>query len=107
MLRLTFVHPDAREETVEVEVGTTVMQAAIANDVVGILAECGGAAMCATCHVYVEPEFVSRLQEIDPVENEMLDSAAAPREASSRLGCQIPLGEQLDGLRVRIPQTQT
>lgn len=107
MPRVTFIHPDAREETVEVDAGTTVMRAAISNDVEGILAECGGAAMCATCHVYVEPEFASRLGDIDPVEDEMLDTAAAPRESNSRLGCQIPVSEELDGLRVRIPHTQT
>lgn len=107
MPRVTFIHPDAREESCEVESGTTVMRAAIANDIDGILGECGGAAMCATCHVYIEPEFLVLLGEIDPVEGEMLDSAASTRQPNSRLGCQVLIGEELNGLRVRLPPTQT
>jgi 2Fe-2S ferredoxin len=63
--------------------------------------------MCATCHVYVEPEFAARLGAIDPVEDEMLDTAASPRQSNSRLGCQILIAEELDGLRVRLPLTQS
>ncbi len=129
MPRITFIHPDAREDSFEVDAGTTVMRVAIANDIDGILGECGGAAMCATCHVYIEPEFIDLLMPIEPVENEMLDTAASPapvqqppiepvenemldtaaspRQSNSRLGCQVLISKELDGLRVRLPPTQT
>ena len=105
-MRVTYIHPDAKEETVEVDPGSSVMRAALDNDIDGIVGECGGAAMCATCHVYVESEFLPLLQSPEPIEDEMLDTVASPRPSYSRLGCQIVLDRDLDGLRVRIPPCQ-
>lgn len=82
------------------------MEGAIKNGVDGIVAECGGACMCGTCHVYVEEQFLSRLKPMRDDENEMLDTTACPRRPNSRLGCQIPVTKELDGLVVRTPETQ-
>lgn len=103
---IIFVQPDGRERSVSVADGTTVMQAALTQDVAGIIGECGGSAMCATCHVYVDDTFAGRLPEPDAVEREMLDSTAAERRVNSRLGCQIVVGPELDGLRVVVPDRQ-
>ncbi len=92
--------------TVAVPVGDSVMEGAIANNVEGIVAECGGACQCATCHVYVDDAFADLLKPADEGELEMLTNAFAERRANSRLGCQIRLTRELDGLMVRTPEAQ-
>jgi 2Fe-2S ferredoxin len=77
------------------------MEAAVDNDVDGVVAECGGACACATCHVYVDPEWQERLPAIEAMEDAMLD-AVMDRQPGSRLSCQIELTAELDGLRVRV-----
>ncbi len=104
MPRVIYVEAGGGRHEVEAAAGTSVMQAAISAGVPGIVAECGGAAMCATCHVYVEP--LPGLPAIGPVEEEMLDSAAAERRPTSRLSCQIKLKADLDGLVVHLPERQ-
>ncbi len=106
MPKITYIQPDGAEQVLEVANGTSLMQAAIANGVPGIVAECGGSAMCATCHVYVEPEWLEQLPAMDAVEQEMLDSVADERLPESRLSCQLLVSPQLDGLKVRLPRTQ-
>lgn len=106
MAKIVYVAADDQRIEVEVDAGANVMRTALANNVPGIVAECGGSAMCATCHVYVDPEFASRLPERGEVEDEMLESAVAPRTEFSRLGCQIELPEGMERLVVRIPETQ-
>lgn len=103
MVRVTFVLPDGSERVVEGERNSSAMRAAVANDVPGILAECGGACSCATCHVYVMRGDPGGPSE---TEAEMLDFAASPREPGSRLSCQITLTEALDGLVLRVPDSQ-
>ena len=88
------------------DAGTSVMMAAVTQDVDGIVAECGGSLMCATCHVYVDEAFADRLPAMTPDEDEMLEAAASERLPSSRLSCQIELSDELDGLVVRLPDTQ-
>jgi 2Fe-2S ferredoxin len=87
--------------------GQSLMQAAVANNVDGIDAECGGTMTCATCHVYVREEFLAKLPDMTGDEDATLDFTAAQRKANSRLSCQIPLTEALDGLTVDLPETQT
>lgn len=106
MSKIIFLQPDGSEQTLEVANGTSVMQAAIANGVPGIVAECGGSAMCATCHVYVESTWLDQLPPMDAVEQEMLDSVADERLPESRLSCQLVVSPALDGLKVRLPRTQ-
>jgi 2Fe-2S ferredoxin len=105
MPQITYVQPDGSRRTIEVAQGATVMQTAIANDVPGIIAECGGAAMCATCHVYVDPADAGKLPPVAEVEHEMLDSAADERRPNSRLSCQLVM-EGIDELVVHIPARQ-
>jgi 2Fe-2S ferredoxin len=106
MPTITYVQPDGSEQALQVEDGTTLMRAAVTNGVDGIVGECGGQAMCATCHVYVRPEFAGRLPEIDDEEEEMLDCTTAERTENSRLGCQISVGTGLDGIVVDVPAEQ-
>lgn len=104
MPRVTYIEACGTRHDVEAASGTSVMQAAVAAGVPGIVAECGGAAMCATCHAYVEP--LPGLPPVGAVEEEMLDSAAAERRPTSRLSCQIKLKPELDGLVVHLPDRQ-
>ncbi|MCC3298014.1 2Fe-2S iron-sulfur cluster-binding protein [Arthrobacter caoxuetaonis] len=103
MPKVTYIQPDGTEMIVEAEASASVMRTAVSSGVPGIVAECGGSAMCATCHVYVEPGDRARLPEISAVEDEMLDCAAAEREEGSRLSCQLRVDVDI---RVRIPETQ-
>ena len=82
------------------------MEGAVQNGVQGILAECGGACMCATCHVYVDEAWLARLDPIEEEEQEMLGSTAAERKVNSRLSCQIRVTAELDGLVVNLPPKQ-
>jgi 2Fe-2S ferredoxin len=103
-------HRDGATEVVTADSGSNVMRAAVQNGVAGIVGECGGQAMCATCHVYVREPYLGSLPGISEDEEEMLDCTAAPRdERRSRLGCQLRLGAGADGLEeveVDVPPTQ-
>jgi 2Fe-2S ferredoxin len=105
MPRVTYVQPNGEPKTVEVPVGTTAMEAAVDNDVAGIVAECGGACSCATCHVYVDPAWLAKLRPPDAQEDGMLD-CVLDRRPNSRLSCQIVLKNELDGLVVRVADEQ-
>ncbi|MFB9950636.1 2Fe-2S iron-sulfur cluster-binding protein [Rhizobium puerariae] len=104
MTTIVFRQPDGSERLIEAEAGTSVMQAAILNGVEGIVGECGGSAMCATCHVHVE-EGADGLDAIGDTESEMLDCTASPRDACSRLSCQLFAG-QVERIAVRVPERQ-
>lgn len=106
MPTITYVQPTGDADTLTVEENTTLMRAAVTNGVDGIVGECGGQAMCATCHVYVRPEFADALPEISDDEEEMLDCTTAERTERSRLGCQIAVGPEQDGIVVDVPSDQ-
>lgn len=105
MAKITYIQADGSEETIEATDGSTVMETAIDNDVNGIVAECGGACSCATCHVYVDPEWVAKTGVPDSMEDGMLD-CVLDRQPTSRLSCQIQVSDEIDGLVVRIPEHQ-
>jgi ferredoxin, 2Fe-2S len=107
MTSITFIHPDGREQRIPIDVGESAMQAATRQDIDGILAECGGNAMCATCHVYVDENWLPRLPAMGDDEDALLDGTAAERRANSRLSCQLKLSADLDGLILRLPERQT
>jgi ferredoxin, 2Fe-2S len=107
MPKITYVHVDGTRTTLEVAIGTSLMQAAVAHGLAGIVAECGGSAMCATCHVYVEEQLLSLLEPVAAVEDAMLDSTACQRKPNSRLSCQLMATEAMDGLVVHLPEAQT
>jgi 2Fe-2S ferredoxin len=105
MPKITYIEPDGTPRTVEAEIGATVMETALKNDVPGIVAECGGACSCATCHVYVDEAFAAKIEPPSPMEEDMLDFAFEVKP-NSRLSCQIKVSEALDGLVVRTPAYQ-
>ncbi len=90
---------DSTGNTVEVnaQVGLTVMEVAVDNNIAGIVAECGGACACATCHAYIDEAWLDRLPAMDDMEDAMLDSVL-DRRPNSRLSCQIEITDELDGL---------
>ena len=102
---ITFITHDGTEHVVQGREFSSVMNAAIDNLVPGIDADCGGECSCATCHVYVEPDWMDAVGQPGDREEEMLD-LNPEREANSRLSCQIPVTEALDGLTVRVPEFQ-
>jgi ferredoxin, 2Fe-2S len=105
MPSITFRQHDGSSRTVEAELGSTVMETAIKNGIPGIVAECGGACACATCHVYVDQAFMSLVGDPQPMEEDMLDFAYDVRP-TSRLSCQIRVRPELDGLVVETPEKQ-
>lgn len=107
MPSVTYVSHTGETTTIDVPVGATVMENAVKNGIDGIVAECGGACMCATCHVYVDPAFLDLLDPIGEEQEEMLGATAAERKPNSRLSCQIQMKPQFAGLIVRMPERQT
>jgi 2Fe-2S ferredoxin len=107
MTTITFINPDGSERRIAVATGESAMQAATRHDIGGILAECGGNAMCATCHVYVDDAWSSRLPAMADDEDALLDGTTAERRPNSRLSCQIKPSADLDGLILRLPERQT
>ena len=105
MPKITYIAFDGEETTVDAKEGMSVMQTAVNNGVDGIVAECGGACSCATCHVFVAQEWFDKLPEAQSMEKEMLDFVMDPRP-NSRLSCQIKVTPELDGLVVHTPESQ-
>jgi 2Fe-2S ferredoxin len=107
MVQITYVEPSGTAIELDVTEGWSLMQAAVAGGVDGIVAECGGSCVCATCHVYVDPERAGELPEPSEDELELLEEVKAERRPTSRLSCQIKAAPDLAGLKVTIPECQT
>jgi ferredoxin, 2Fe-2S len=105
MPKITYIQHNGTETTIDVPVGSTVMEGAIKHNVPGIDADCGGACACATCHVYVDAAWMGKVGGAKSMEESMLDFAEGVTEAS-RLSCQISVTADLDGLIVRLPESQ-
>ena len=105
MTKIVFIEHGGKRTEVDAADGTSVMQAALDNNVRGILADCGGACSCATCHGYIGPEWADRVPPPADDEKAMLE-CAVHETAQSRLTCQIKLTPELDGLVVRLPVSQ-
>jgi 2Fe-2S ferredoxin len=103
MPKLIVVNRAGEESTVEATEGLTVMEAIRDNGFDELLALCGGCCSCATCHVHVDPAFKDKLPAMTEDEDDLLDSSDH-RDANSRLSCQIPFSEDLDGLKVTIAE---
>ena len=97
---------DGTEHGFEAPDGVTLMQAATGFGVPGIVAECGGQGICATCHVVLDPAWIARLPAPSADEQALLDCTASPRREGSRLSCQIRLSADLQGLRAQVPDRQ-
>lgn len=106
MVKVTYVQPDGTESTVEGDIGDSVMATAIAQGIDGIVAECGGSMMCATCHCYVDEAWTEPTGPRRDGEDDMLDCAISELRPTSRLSCQIVLTAELDGLVVHLPEAQ-
>ena len=107
MPKITYIEHSGREHRVEVAPGRSVMRGAVDNNIPGIDADCGGECACATCHVFVDPEWLPKTGLPVPGSQEatMLSFAAVTQD-NSRLSCQIKMREELDGLIVRMPEGQ-
>ena len=105
MSKITYKTHENKIHTVDVQNGLTVMEGAVQNDIPGIDADCGGGMACATCHVYVNEEWLDKLPAKEDGEEDMLDMAYEPNKFS-RLSCQIVVSDDLDGLVVNIPEKQ-
>ena len=105
MPKLNFIEADGTRHEVEVENGYSVMEAAINNNIEGIVAECGGACACATCHSYVDDAWLDKIPPMDDMEDSMLD-AAYERQDNSRLTCQIEVNDDLDGLIIHVADNE-
>ena len=105
MPKITYIEHDGKKRTVDAPVGSTVMENAMKNGVPGIVAECGGACSCATCHVHVDEAWKEKVGPPSPMEEDMLDFAFDVKP-TSRLSCQIKVTDELDGLVVHTPAQQ-
>ena len=105
MVKVIFKKAGKDDRVIEGATGVSVMEAALQNDIGEILADCGGALSCATCHVYVPDEWRDRVGEPAADEQAMLEMAVDPDERS-RLSCQIRLNPELDGLQIILPKSQ-
>jgi len=105
MPKITYVEFNGTEHPIEVKAGLTVMEGAVKHNVPGIDADCGGACACATCHVYVDAAWTDKVGSPSAMEESMLDFAENV-EPNSRLSCQIKVTDALDGLVVRMPESQ-
>lgn len=106
MPRIVFIKPDGERREVEAASGESVMQAALNNLVDGIVGECGGDLSCATCHVFVDPEWYDALSAPSDDEEDMLEATSEEPTKFSRLSCQIKCDDNLDGIVVHLPATQ-
>jgi ferredoxin, 2Fe-2S len=104
--KIIYVDTAGVERAIDATSGDSVMATAVKNGVPGIIGECGGNASCATCHVWVREEFASLVGEPNDIEDDLLDLGVSERRSSSRLSCQIPVTEELDGLTVDVPPEQ-
>ncbi|WP_460274396.1 2Fe-2S iron-sulfur cluster-binding protein [Celeribacter sp. ULVN23_4] len=101
MPQITFIEPDDTTKVVAAETGLTLMEVAMRNGIQGIVAECGGQCSCATCHIFVEGDYFEKVGPPEGDEEDMLDFSDL-RQENSRLGCQVEITDDLDGMTVRV-----
>lgn len=106
MPKITFIENNGTQYEIDGSVGDSLMMVAVNSGVEAIIAECGGACACATCHCFIEPEWMKRVGGPNEMESPMLDMTASPRQKNSRLSCQINLSVEHDGMVVRLPEEQ-
>ena len=106
MPKITYIDDKGNSKTIEVENGLSVMEGAIQNNIPGIDADCGGSMACATCHVYVEEQWINKLPKAEEAEVDMIDMAFEPKK-NSRLSCQLIVSDELNGLTVTTPSKQS
>ncbi|WP_297615356.1 2Fe-2S iron-sulfur cluster-binding protein [Nocardia sp.] len=102
MPKIVYVTPHSDEITVDVEIGQSLMQGSVRNNVPGIIGECGGEVSCGTCHVHIAHKWHGYVSERSVDENDLLEFMDEYCE-DSRLACQVTVTEELDGMRVVVP----
>jgi 2Fe-2S ferredoxin len=105
MPKILYIEHNGKEHVVDADVGKSVMQNALENLIPGIIGDCGGACSCATCHGYIDPAWLGKVGDKNEGEEMMLDGALRV-EPNSRLTCQVVMTQELDGLVVRLPESQ-
>jgi len=106
MPTIIITQKDGTDVSVEASIGQSMMQAVVDSKVSGIIGECGGAAMCGTCHVFIKSEHLDILPPLSQNENELLDCTATPRRPNSRLSCQLKMTAALEGIQLELPEQQ-
>jgi 2Fe-2S ferredoxin len=106
MIQVTYLQADGRSHTVEAQAGKSLMATAVAHNIPGIDADCGGECICATCHVHIDMPWRERLAPAEEAERWTLELAVEPHPDTSRLSCQIRVDDSMHGLVVRLPPSQ-
>jgi 2Fe-2S ferredoxin len=106
MAKVNFVGADGVERQVAIAAGVSIMEGGVHGGIEGIVAECGGSLVCATCHVYLDAAFADAFAPVSPLEDALLDGVASERTERSRLSCQLVVTEAMEEIRVRLPETQ-
>lgn len=106
MPNIIFIEPNGNQKQVSAVAGKTLMETAVDNNVQGIVGECGGACQCATCHVYVSPEWMSAFPALNEAEDATLEGTVAERLSSSRLSCQLVVSDASEGAIVNVAPNQ-
>jgi len=105
MPKIVFIEHDGKRREIDAPLGITLMEVARQRGVAGVVAQCGGACACATCHVYLDPAGLAKLPPPEDMEQGMLETAWEP-QPNSRLSCQIHITPAIDGLEVTVPARQ-
>jgi len=105
MSKAIYIDKKDKQYVIDIENGANLMQAALDNLVPGIIGDCGGAAACATCHVFVDPEWVDRAGKASDIELDLIDGLLETKP-TSRLSCQITMSDELDGIVLHLPESQ-
>ena len=105
MVKIIYIEHDGTEHSVDVDIGTSIMEGAVSNSIPGIDADCGGGGACATCMVFIDADWQEKITSMSDEEESMIDFHEY-KEENSRLGCQISVTEEFDGLKVRMPPSQ-
>lgn len=106
MPQITFIEHDGTRHDVEAVAGQSLMQTAVDNLVPGIIGECGGVCSCATCHVYLDSAWLASVAPISEGEDQLLDGIPDRQPEHSRLGCQLTVTENMEGMEVNLPEEQ-
>ena len=105
MVKLTYVESNVTEYTVDVDEGLSIMEGAVSNSIPGIDADCGGGCACATCMIFVDIEWKEKINPMSEEEESMIDFHEY-KDENSRLSCQIPVTAEMDGMILKLPESQ-
>jgi 2Fe-2S ferredoxin len=105
MPKVTYIEANGQSHEVDLDAGVSLMQGAVDNMIEGIVAECGGSCSCATCHCYIDQQWLDKLEPATEMENDLLECVTEPKD-NSRLSCQILISDDLNGLVVHLPESQ-